>query len=76
MPFAAECELKPASHNNSPANLYKHEPAYVLPSVFDLSQPPPGYKALQYEGGSQDETMESEIEFLGDNGDVEVRCFT
>lgn len=74
LPFAAECELKPTSHTNSPANMYKHEPAYVLPSAFDMSQPPPGYKPLYDPQTANEETMESEVEFVDhqDNGDVEV----
>lgn len=56
--------------------MYKHEPAYVLPSSFDMSQPPPGYKPLAYDpqAPTNDDNMESEVEFIDhqDNGDVEV----
>lgn len=43
-----------------------------------MSQPPPGYKPYDQQGGSQDETMESEVEFVDnhDNGDVEVSIRT
>lgn len=69
LPFAAECDLKPTSNMNSPANLYKHEPAYMLPSGFDMSRPPPGYKPY-----SRSANDNSDVEFVGrqDNRDVEV----
>lgn len=43
-----------------------------------MSQPPPGYKPYDQQGSSQDETMESEVEFVDnhDNGDVEVSIIT
>ncbi|XP_017775354.1 PREDICTED: splicing factor, arginine/serine-rich 15 isoform X2 [Nicrophorus vespilloides] len=68
LPFAAECEFKP-SNTNSPAL-----PAFFLPTGTDLSQPPPGYKPpAPYELSQPDDNaMESEVEFIGTNDDVEV----
>lgn len=73
LPFAAECDLKPTSHSNSPVNLYKHEPAYVLPSGFDLSKPPPGYKPYNRSQPLNND-IGSDSKFVGrrEDRDVEV----